>query len=66
VEKEWNPGYWEILHEWYRKSGCGGFLNTSFNLHGYPIVKDAKVALWTMENSDLNMLVVDDWVITKS
>ena len=65
VEKEWNPEYWEILHEWYRKSGCGGFLNTSFNLHGYPIVKDAKVALWTMENSDLNMLVVDDWVITK-
>jgi len=65
VEKEWNPGYWEILDEWYRQSGCGGFLNTSFNLHGYPIVKDAAVALWTMENSDLSMLVVDDWVITK-
>ncbi len=65
VEKEWNPGYWEILDEWHRKSGCGGFLNTSFNLHGYPIVKDAQVALWTMENSDLSMLVVDDMVITK-
>lgn len=65
VEKDWNPGYWRVLHEWYKQSGCGGFLNTSFNLHGYPIVKDEMLALWTMKESDLNMLVVDDWVVTK-
>lgn len=65
VEKEWNPGYWRILDEWYRQSKCGGFLNTSFNLHGYPIVKDEEVALWTMQNCDLDCLIVDNWVVTK-
>jgi carbamoyltransferase len=65
VEKDWNPSYWRVLHEWYKQSGCGGFLNTSFNLHGYPIVKDEMLALWTMKESDLNMLVVDNWVVIK-
>lgn len=65
VEKEWNTGYWRVLNEWYQQSKCGGFLNTSFNLHGYPIVKDERVALWTMQKCDLDWLVVDNWVVTK-
>lgn len=65
VEKEWNPGYWETLRQWHRFTGCGGFLNTSFNLHGYPIAKDARVALYTMKHSGLEYLVVDNYVVQK-
>ena len=65
VKKEWNPGYWETLRQWHRATGCGGFLNTSFNLHGFPIVKDSRVALHTMKNSGLEYLLVDHMVIQK-
>lgn len=65
VQKEWNAGYWETLRQWHRASGCGGFLNTSFNLHGYPIVKDSPVALNTMKHSGLEYLVVDNHVVQK-
>lgn len=65
VQREWNPGYWETLRQWHRASGCGGFLNTSFNLHGYPIVKDSPVALNTMKHSGLEYLVVDNHVVQK-
>lgn len=66
VEKEWNPNYWETLRQWHRASGNGGFLNTSFNLHGYPIVKDSVYALDTMLKSGLEYLVVDNYVIQKT
>lgn len=65
VEKEWNPTYWETLRQWHRASGCGGFLNTSFNLHGYPIVKDSEMALHTMKHSGLEYLVIDRFVVRK-
>lgn len=65
VEKEWNPSYWETLRQWHRASGNGGFLNTSFNLHGYPIVKDSVFALDTMLKSGLEYLVVDNFIVQK-
>ena len=66
VEKTWNPGYWSILKQWERRTAAGGFLNTSFNLHGSPIVKDVYTAIHTLENSDLEFLVVDDYIIEKT
>lgn len=66
VEREWNPVYWETLRQWHRASGNGGFLNTSFNLHGYPIVKDSVTALDTMLNSGLEYLIVDNYVVKKT
>ena len=66
VERDWNPGYWSILKEWERRTGAGGYLNTSFNLHGSPIVKDVYTAVHTLKNSSLEYLVVDDYIIEKS
>lgn len=66
VEKSWSPSYWETLRQWHRSSGCGGFLNTSFNLHGYPIVKDSVMAVDTMLKSDLEYLIVDNYVVKKT
>jgi carbamoyltransferase len=66
VQREWNPGYWETLRQWHRATGCGGFLNTSFNLHGSPIVKNSRLALHTMKYSDLEYLVVDNYVVQKT
>jgi carbamoyltransferase len=65
VRKEWNPKYWELIEAFHSETGVGAFLNTSFNLHGYPIVCTPEQALWTFENSMLDVLVLDNYVLTR-
>jgi len=65
LNRDWNLGYREVLKAFEDKTGIGGLLNTSFNLHGYPIVYNPKQALWTFENSKLNGLVMGHYFIRK-
>jgi carbamoyltransferase len=65
VEREWNPEYYDILKSFEKRTGYGGMMNTSFNLHGYPIVNDAKDALWVFENSGLKYLQLGEFIIEK-
>ena len=44
-------------------TGVGGILNTSFNLHGFPIVGSPEIALNTFENSKLDGLALGNWLI---
>ncbi len=62
---EWNPGYRKIISEFQRLTGVGGVLNTSFNLHGFPIVGTPEVALDTLENSGLDGLCLGNWLVLK-
>ncbi len=61
----WNPGYKKILSEFKKITGISGLLNTSFNLHGFPIVGTPEVALTTFENSGLDILILENWIIQK-
>lgn len=65
VQKSWNPSYYEIIHEFERLTGIGGVLNTSFNLHGYPIVMGPHEALYAFENSGLEYLALENYLIEK-
>ena len=65
VERDWNSEYWDILQKWHSRTGYGGLLNTSFNVHGKPIVKDWETALWTLEQTGLENLVIENLVIKK-
>jgi carbamoyltransferase len=62
---DWNPSYRRILTEFQGLTGVGGVLNTSFNLHGYPIVGTPEVALETLEQSDLDGLAIGNWLVMK-
>jgi carbamoyltransferase len=54
VYKEHAPDYYDIIARFREKSGVGGVLNTSLNIHGKPIVnKPADLA---------EELLVHDWV----
>jgi carbamoyltransferase len=44
VCKEDNPGYYKLIKEFYKKTGCPMVLNTSLNIKGQPIVNDEKDA----------------------
>jgi len=40
VSKEDNPGYYKLIKEFYKETGCPMILNTSLNIKGQPIVND--------------------------
>lgn len=61
----WNPEYKRIIEEFKKITGVSGILNTSFNLHGFPLVGTPEVAMATFENSGLDILVMEDWIIEK-
>jgi len=61
----WNPGYYKVLKTFEDISGIGGMLNTSFNLHGYPLVGTPEIAIHTLNNSDLNVLAIGNWLVEK-
>ncbi|MDI6720876.1 MAG: carbamoyltransferase C-terminal domain-containing protein [Candidatus Aenigmarchaeota archaeon] len=65
VEKGWNPRYHSLIKSFKKETGFGGILNTSFNLHGEPIVCTPQDALSTLERSGLKYLMMGDYIIEK-
>ena len=65
LERDWNPEFHSILKEFERITGKGILLNTSFNLHGYPIVYGPREALWVFLNSSLGYLALGDYLLYK-
>jgi carbamoyltransferase len=61
----WNPKYRDVLKTFEDLSGIGGVLNTSFNLHGSPLVGTPEIALHTLNNSDLDVLAIGNWLVEK-
>lgn len=55
-----NPAYYDIVAEFSKLTGVGSLLNTSFNLHGYPIVTDCDDAIKVFLESDLDGLILAD------
>jgi carbamoyltransferase len=65
VTKEHNPGYHRMISEFRKLTDVGGVLNTSFNLHGWPIVCSPRDALRTLLNSDLDYVTLNDRLVWK-
>ncbi len=65
LEQSWNPDYHRVIGEFERRTGVGAVLNTSFNLHGEPVVCTAADAVDTFERSGLPHLAIGHWLISK-
>jgi carbamoyltransferase len=65
LEPSWNPEYHAVIREFERRTGVGAVLNTSFNLHGDPVVCTAGDAVDTFERSGLPHLAIGHWLISK-
>lgn len=61
----WNLPYRNILEEFKRITGVSGLINTSFNLHGSPMVGTPVKAIETFEKSGIDILVLGKWLIVK-
>ena len=60
-----NGDYYDILKGYHEATGNMGFLNTSFNLHGYPIVSNAEIGIDTFLKSGLKKMVIGNCALWK-
>lgn len=65
VREKANPKYHRLLTLFEEKTGMGGFVNTSFNLHGEPVVYSPADALRVLSLSGLNHMALNNFIISK-
>lgn len=58
-----NPRYRELLGHIKRETGYGVVLNTSFNIHGDPVVCSPDDALNTLYKTDVRYLFMEDFLV---
>ena len=65
VRKDQNERLYHLLAEFYSRTGCPILLNTSFNVRGEPIVESPENALDCFFTTEINYLVIDNFVISR-
>lgn len=65
IKREFNPLYYEATRRFGEATGVPVLLNTSFNLRAEPIVNSPANAFNTFSKSDIDILVLDNYLISK-
>ncbi|MDE1816526.1 MAG: hypothetical protein KGI11_08215 [Thaumarchaeota archaeon] len=65
LEKNYNLSYHQLISSFFKLTGIPGVLNTSFNLHGEPIVCSPLDAIQTLKNSGLKHLAIGNYFVIK-
>ena len=65
VVEGFNPSYYSLLRHVADMTGEAVVLNTSFNLHGYPIVMTAEDALDVFRRSGLEFMQLANFIVRK-
>ena len=65
IEREDNPLYYNILHEFEKQTGIPCLVNTSFNAHEEPIINTPQEALKALEDDRVDYLIAQDCIIRR-
>ena len=65
VHRETNPRYYELINEFKNITNCPVLVNTSFNVRGEPIVCTVKDAFNCFMGTNLDILVIEDFILFK-
>ncbi len=65
VHQETNPRYYDLLKEFKKNTNCPVLVNTSFNVRGEPIVCSVEDAFNCFMGTNLDILVIEDFVLFK-
>ena len=65
VHKETNQRYYELIAEFKKNTGCPVLVNTSFNVRGEPIVCSVEDAFNCFMGTNLDILVIEDFILYK-
>ncbi len=66
VDPQTSPRFSRLLEAFNRRTGCPILVNTSFNVRGEPIVCTPEDAIRCMANSQIDSLVLEDFIIDKA
>ena len=65
VHKETNSKYYDLIKEFKKNTNCPVLVNTSFNVRGEPIVCSVKDAFNCFMGTNLDVLVIEDFILYK-
>ena len=65
LRREVNPFIYDVLSAYSKITGLGVLVNTSFNIHEEPIVRDAESSIRSFLTSNLDALVLEDKFFTR-
>ncbi len=66
VDEERHGRFYRLIKEFKRQTGCGVIINTSFNIRGEPIVCTPQDAYRCFMASEMDVLVLEDFVLRRS
>jgi carbamoyltransferase len=66
VHEKTNPRYYKLINEFYKQTGYALLINTSFNVRGEPIVCTPEDAYRCFMNTEMDYLVMENIVLSKS
>lgn len=64
VNREQNEKFYDLINEFYKITGIPMLLNTSFNCQE-PIVETPEEAIDTFNRTEMDLLIINDWIIRK-
>lgn len=65
VHKQTNEKYWTLINKFKEKTGYGVIVNTSFNVRGEPIVCSPEHAYICFMNTEMDYLVMGNYIFDK-
>lgn len=65
ITRDRYPDFYDIINKFSQLTGMPCVLNTSFNLHGHPIVENSTQAIDVLLQSDIDVLVIDNYLIRR-
>ena len=66
VKKDINKKFYNLINEFYKITGVPVLLNTSFNVKGQPIVNTPLEAIETFKSTNIDVLAIGDFVLSKN
>ncbi len=66
VHKETNKNFYELIKSFKKLTGCPILVNTSFNIRGEPIVSSPADAFKCFMGTELDLLIINGFVLEKS
>lgn len=65
VTEKSHSHFYELLTEFGKISETNVLLNTSFNIRGYPILSTIEDALYALNNTEMDYVVIEDYLFNK-
>jgi len=65
VRREWNSRFYDLIQDFFARTGIPLVLNTSFNVMGRPIMHSVEDAISLFFTTGLDALIIGDYLLTK-